>query len=157
MRRIILVSAVLAMVLAGCGAITESGTFTDVGEELPPSSADPATSAGADVAEFIVDTSGAVPGGPGIGLSDAIAAAGSTTEPTLVNGTLLMDADGTIWLCEAVTETSPPSCAEPRVRVANYPAGTADWDISTGAAIGLQQDGDVLWREAAQLYGTIEP
>ena len=147
----------MALMLSACGGTTASGTFGDVGEDLPPPSTSGAASDAVDVAEFIVDTSGAVASGPGIGLAEAIAAAGSATQPTLVNGTLLMDTEGTIWFCEAITEATPPSCGEPRVRVANYPEGTADWNIAQGEAIGLQEAGGVLWREGAQLYGTIEP
>lgn len=140
------------MALSACGTIV-SETFENVGEPIDSPSA--ASTASADVDATLTLETGIIADGPGISVSDAIANA--TGEPNLVNGVVLLDNDGVIWLCEALTDTSPPACDEARLRVPNYPVGTADWDISTGELIGLQEEGGVLWREGAQYYGVVEP
>lgn len=143
----------LALAVTACGTIV-SETFSNVGESLDdPSSASASASAEAE-ATLTLET-GVIADGPGISVADAIASA--TGEPSLVNGIVLMDLDGVIWLCESLAESSPPTCGQPRLRVLNYPERTADWDISTGDLIGLQEDGGVLWREGAQLFGTVQP
>ena len=96
---------------------------------------------------------GVAVGGPGISLAEAIAS--GATDPTLVNGALLMDLDGTIWLCEALTDDSAPACAGASVRVLNYPEATGDWDIANADVTGLKESGGVLYFENAQLYGVV--
>ena len=144
--------ATVAVLLTACGEIV-STTFQNVGTSLAVPS--PAASIGTEAdATLTIVNAGAVDG-PGVSISDALANANG--EPNLVNGVVLMDEDGVIWLCEAITESSPPSCGEPRLRILDYPEGTADWDISTGELIGLEEDGGVLWRENAQYFGVVEP
>jgi hypothetical protein len=99
---------------------------------------------------------GAAVGGPGISIEQALATAGG--EPPLVNGVLLMDEEGVIWLCDAVDEdASPPACEEPRLRVLNYPEGGAEWDLSSADVTGLQEREGVLWLEGSQVYGEVQP
>jgi hypothetical protein len=144
--------ATVAVLLTACGEIV-STTFQNVGTSLANPS--PGASEQAEAGATLTIVNGGAVDGPGVSISDAIANANG--EPNLVNGVVLMDEDGVIWLCEALTDTSPPGCDEPRVRVLNYPEGTADWDISTGELIGLQEEGGVLWREGAQYFGVVEP
>jgi hypothetical protein len=137
-----------AVVLTGCGQIV-STTFTNVGETVDR----PAASAEPPAGDPTLALTAGMADGPGVSVTDAIAQA--DMEAALVNGIVLKDAGGTIWLCEELVNASPPSCDLPRLRVLNYPAGTADWDIETGAAIGLKEDAGVLWREGVQLYGVV--
>ena len=79
-------------------------------------------------------------------------------EPNLVNGIVLMDEDGVIWLCEALAESVAAilrRAASPGPQLSGGNRG--DWDISTGELIGLQEDGGVLWREVEQYFGVVEP
>jgi hypothetical protein len=153
-RRVIVAAliATVAVLLTACGEIVSS-TFENVGETLDTPTVGATAFAGTD-ATLTLET-GSIADGPGVSVSGAIANAAAG--PNLVNGVVLMDEDGVIWLCEVLTESSPPSCGEPRLRVLNYPEGTADWDISTGELIGLQEQGGVLWREGAQYFGVVEP
>jgi len=152
MRRLSL--TLLAALLAGCGTIV-SQTFIEVGGSLPTPT--PADSPAADVADgtFTVVDAGGPLDGPGIGLAEAIANADG--EPKLVAGVLLMDLDGVIWLCEKVTDSSPPECGEPRLRVVNYPAGGAEWNLEDAEITGLQEEDGVLWFEGNRLYGEVQP
>ena len=154
-RLLILVSTVG---LTACGT-TVSQTFTNVGDTIAtpgPGESDggASASAAADASTITLET-GAVADGPGESIEAAIAAA--QTEPTLVNGILFKDLDGTIWLCSALLESSPPQCGEPRLLVVNFPPDTADFDPASAELTGLQEDGGVYWLEGGQLYGVVEP
>lgn len=158
MRRLILVLA--TVLLAGCGSIV-SETFSNVGEELSTPSPDdestPSASPSAeaeDAGRFVVVNVGGPVDGPGMSLDEAIGAADG--QPKLVTGVLLMDTEGIIWLCDEVTESSPPECGEPRLQVANYPEGGAEWNIEDAELTGLQEADGVLWFEDGRLYGVIE-
>ena len=142
-----------AAMLTACGA-TVSATFEQVGESLdsPPAAT---STAPAEESGTLTIEAGAIADGPGESVTEALAAA--RDEPTLVNGIVLKDLDGVIWLCEELADTSPPSCGEPRLRLLDYPEGTADWDMATGELIGLQEEAGVLWREGAQFFGVVEP
>lgn len=152
MRRLSLI--LVAALLAGCGTIV-SQTFTQVGDSLPTPT--PATSPSAEetVGTFTVVDAGGPLDGPGISLAEAIAS--TDGEPKLVAGVLLMDLDGVIWLCEELTDSSPPACREPRLRVVNYPEGGAEWNIEDAEITGLQEEGGVLWFEGNRIYGEVQP
>ena len=97
--------ATVAVLLTACGEIV-STTFQNVGTSLAAPSPAVSEEAGAE-ATLTLET-GSIADGPGTSVSDAIANA--TGQPNLVNGVVLMDEHGVIWLCEAITESSPPSC-----------------------------------------------
>jgi hypothetical protein len=144
----------LAALLAGCGTIV-SQTFTEVGDSLPtPTPADSPSAEDAAGTFTVVDLGGPLDG-PGITLAEAIA--NTDGEPKLVAGVLLMDRDGVIWLCEEITDSSPPACGEPRLRVENYPEGGAEWNLEDAEITGLQEDGGVLWFEGNRIYGEVQP
>jgi hypothetical protein len=154
----------MAVALTACGA-TVSETFSSVGESLDspspatsspssPETASPSEAAEADGTLTIVDLGGPIDG-PGVSVADAVA--NVTGDPNIVNGILLKDLDGVIWLCDELADTSPPSCGEPRLRVLEYPEGGAEWDLETGELVGLQEEDGVLWIEDTQNYGVVEP
>jgi hypothetical protein len=89
--------------------------------------------------------------GPGRSISDALASVG--IGPQLVNGILLMDVDGTVWLCEALLTSSPPQCAEPRLLVENR----AKEDQTFVNDEGLHVVDGVRWVENVQLFGVVRP
>jgi hypothetical protein len=80
-------------------------------------------------------------------------------EPLLVNGILLQDLDGTIWLCQRLSDASPPACVGAFLRVENFPgdAAATTFDPDNADVTGLQEEGGVVWLEGQQLYGTVEP
>jgi len=151
MRRLSLM--LLAALLAGCGAIV-SQTFTNVGDSLPTPTPADSPSAGTTAGTFTVVDLGGPLDGPGISLAEAIA--NTDGEPKLVAGVLLMDLDGVIWLCEEITDSSPPACGEPRLRVVNYPEGGAEWNVEDAEITGLQEEGGVLWFEGNRIYGEVQ-
>lgn len=84
-------------------------------------------------------------GGPGMSVSEAIAAAPS--EQVLVNGWLLIDGFARTWLCEAISDSTPPRFDGACLRVENYPDPSSP-DV-------LEADG-VRWiPDAIQLSGGV--
>ncbi len=157
LRRIGLMAllSTLALALAACGA-TVSGTFGEVGESLdsPSAATSPSAAAEAGGTLTIVDLGGPIDG-PAVTLTEALES--TSGNPQIIGGILLKDLDGVIWLCEELADTSPPSCAEPRLRVLEYPEGGAEWDPELGEAVGLQEEDGVFWLEDTRSYGVIEP
>jgi hypothetical protein len=88
--------------------------------------------------------------GPGNSVTEALAYRGSDSQ--LVNGILLRDADGRIWLCEAVIE-SPPQCPEPRLLVTNWVPAPDDGTFVSGD--GLHVADGARWVERVQLFGFV--
>jgi hypothetical protein len=86
--------------------------------------------------------------GPGESVRNAIANAG--VEPRLVNGILLRQVDGKVWLCEALRDVPPPDCAAPRLLVQNWLSGD-----QTFAGQGVHEANGVRWVEKVQLFGVV--
>lgn len=91
--------------------------------------------------------------GPGISVGDAIAKSGA--EPLLVNGILLKEADGMIWLCTALMTSATPRCAEPRLLVENRQQPPDD--VTFVSSEGLHESAGVRWLEHMQLFGVVRP
>lgn len=88
-------SAVGAVLLAGCAAIT-------------PSPSQPAVITGV---------------GPGISIEEALT--GGVAGPLLINGFVYQDADGELSFCTALGESDPPSCTAPSLTIVNLPDAMA--------------------------------
>lgn len=83
--------------------------------------------------------------GPGLTVSEAIS--GAPSEQVLINGWLLIDGFGRTWLCEAISDSTPPRFDGPRLLVENYP------DASSPE---FQEAGGVRWiPDAIQLFGNV--
>ena len=126
------------IVIAGC-SIAGPDTPSDPGDTPVPE-----PSAAADPILVIVE--GAAVDGPGISVPDAIASAGEVGD-VLVNGSLFIDADGTVRLCEAIAESFPPQCGGARLEVRG---------LDLGAVPELQEANGVRWAEGIQLFGRVE-
>ena len=163
LRSLTLLFATIAIVLAACGSTVAESPPIEPSPTATPS-ASPSTEPSEDPSEepsvgaetgTITMVDGVAAGGPGASVSESIAA--NTGEPMLVNGVLLMDTQGTIWLCDAFAGGGIPSCGEPALRVLGYPEGTADWDMANAEVTGLQEGEGILWFDEAQIFGVIEP
>jgi ABC-type transport system substrate-binding protein len=146
-----------AMVIAGCAAIggptsapalTTSPAPTAASVSLAPT---PPSTPAASPATLTIEQ-GVEADGPGNSITEALAYRGSDSQ--LVNGTLLRDANGRIWLCETVVE-SPPQCPEPRLLVTNWAPAPDDGTFVSGP--GLHVADGARWVERVQLYGFVRP
>ena len=83
---------------------------------------------------------------PGITVGDALGHQ-ATDDLVSVTGSLLVDADGTVMLCEALAESFPPQCGGERIAVRG---------LDPTAVAGLQSEGDVSWSDSVTLFGSVE-
>ena len=162
-RSLTLLLAIVAIILAACGSTVAESPPIEPSPTATPS-ASPSTEPSEDPSEepsvgaetgTITMVDGVAAGGPGASVSESIAA--NTGEPMLVNGVLLMDTQGTIWLCDAFAGGGIPSCGDPSLRVIGYPEDTSDWDMAHAEMTGLQEGEGILWFDEAQIFGVIEP
>ncbi len=80
--------------------------------------------------------------GPGISVAEALARVDSLV---LVNGSLFVDADGVVLLCDAIAESYPPQCGGDRIEVVGL--GLSDFE--------LKEASSVRWAEQIQVAGTV--
>ena len=127
MRTLVAVCAI-ALVLAAC---------TDA-------AASPSSSAGGEPVLVIAD------GDPDVGSGLSVAQAlthRATDDLVSVAGTLFVDADGTVLLCDAIAESFPPQCGGPRIVVRG---------LDLASVPNLQTEGEVSWAEGVTLFGSVE-
>ena len=145
------------LALAACQPSASDSPSPSEGAPSAAPSASEAASEAPAAAGTITIVAGGVVDGPGLSIQEALDTAGA--EPVLVNGILLLDAEGTIWLCEELSDASPRACAGEYLRVENYPEGAdaPEFDPENADVTGSQEEDGVVWLEDQQLYGTVEP
>jgi hypothetical protein len=164
MRLLSPIFLIVILLLAACSSATaESPSASpDASPTQAPGSPTPAPDLEADGTLTLGDFG--VADGPGESVENALANAGA--DPRLVNGILLKDADGSVWLCESLAASSPPECEAPRLLVTNYPP---DHEVIRGEdyfsvfardapaemARELHEEDGVRWVENQQLFGVV--
>lgn len=87
------------------------------------------------------------PGGdPGITVAEALTH-GPTDDLVAVTGSLFVDPDGTVLLCDAIAESFPPQCAGERIAVTG---------LDLASVAGLQEENGLRWAEGVVLLGSVE-
>jgi hypothetical protein len=148
-RRVVFIALILA-VTAACGAGAPSGVTSPAPSAVTSPATAPTTSTPSGETTATLTLEALVNAdGPGLSVSDAIAYVG--VEPLLVNGVLLKQVDGTVWLCAVLLKSSPPRCAEPRLLVKN--SALEDHTFVSGE--GLHAVGGVRWVDHVQLFGVV--
>ena len=137
-----LITLLALSLLVACSASPGDDPTSDDGPSAPPPSGEPGVAADG----VLVIEEGATASGPGISVEAALEQMGAG--PVLVNGALLVDADGVVLLCDALAESFPPQCAGARLEVRGLDvAGQPD----------LQEANGVRWLDRTQLLGTVQP
>ena len=149
-------AALLIPLLAACGGVVVSGTFGEVGDEHAvhgSAAVHPSTPPGADGSiELVTDFAA---GGSGVSVAEAIDVL--STQPVLVSGTVLRDAEGTIWVCDNVFLGSPPRCTSPVLLVLNFPTQPDIFDPAIAETVGATTADGVTWLDGHQLFGVVHP
>lgn len=94
--------------------------------------------------------------GPGGSIQDALDYGPTGDLPALVNGVLFRDVDGRIFLATAVSDPAAPTFDGPMLEVLGYPNDGPTWDMGNAELIGLQEADGIVFKENAQILGTIE-
>ena len=117
----------ILLLLAACAGTVATST--------PPNGSDPVL--------VIADGDG---GAAGMSVADALGHQ-ATDDLVSVTGSLFVDADGTVRLCDAIAESFPPQCGGERIEVQGVDLATID---------GLQEESGVQWAESVTLFGSVE-
>ena len=143
------------LALAACQPSASESVSPSDGASAAPSGAASST-AEIPTGTITLPDEGAAVDGPGISIPEALETAGD--EPLLVNGILLQDTEGTIWLCESLTDASPRACADSQLQVENWPEDNmATFDPANEEVTGLHEEDGVGWIEDYQAFGVVSP
>jgi hypothetical protein len=153
---------ILVIVLAACGTATGTPSSEAPTPSQPASpSADPSVEPSEapverEIAGIITQAEMAF-SGPGGTIAEALANGPTGDEvPTLVNGVLFRDTDGTIYLASSVSDVSGPTFDAPMLKVLNTPNDGPSWDMANADDLGLQEANGIVFREDAQVLGFLE-
>jgi len=153
---------ILVIVLAACGTATGTPSSEAPTPSQPASpSADPSVEPSEapverEIAGIITQAEMAF-SGPGGTIAEALANGPTGDEvPTLVNGVLFRDTDGTIYLATSVSDVSVPTFDGPMLKVLNMPNDDPSWDMANADDLGLQEANGIVFREDAQVLGFLE-
>ncbi|HEX7172231.1 MAG TPA: hypothetical protein VF365_06445 [Candidatus Limnocylindria bacterium] len=176
--RSILALTILAIVLVACGT-TIGAPISEAPEPSQPAapSADPSVApseapvepskAPVKPSEAPADEEREIAGiitmaemaysGPGGTIQEALDLGPTGNElPTLVNGVLFQDADGTIYLATSISDTAAPTFEGPMLKVLNMPNDGPSWDMAYAEDTLLEEANGILFRQNAQVLGFLE-
>lgn len=94
--------------------------------------------------------------GPGGTIQEALNNGPSGEFPTLVNGVVFRDIDGTIYLATSVSDTSAPTFEGPMLEVLNAPNDGPSWDMANAELIGLEEANGIVFNQDVQILGFLE-
>jgi len=83
---------------------------------------------------------------PGMSVAEALGHR-ATDDLVTVTGSLFVDSDGTVRLCDAIAESFPPQCGGERIVVQG---------LDLDAIANLQTEGEVSWAEGVTLFGSVD-
>jgi hypothetical protein len=165
MRLILLL--IIAMTIAACTASPSTSASPEPSARDETSApASPTESAAADAEASGTLTLGdfGIADGPGESVASALANAGD--DPRLITGIMLKDQDDRVWVCDELTDSETPECAEPRLLVTNYPEDVVEQngeqyfsifarDLPDEVSSDLQEVNGVRFVEDAQIFGVV--
>ena len=163
--RIILALTAIAIILAACAQTADDPTPSlepssppaQSPSETPESTETPEPTETPDASPepigIVTIQEGAVVDGPGVPLADALE--GDLSQPLLVIGTMVRDADGQLFFTDSVTDAAAPSFGDIRLRVDNYPTDGPTWDMADAEITGLSEANDVRFFQDAKFYALI--
>ena len=94
--------------------------------------------------------------GPGGTVQEALDAGSSDEYPSLVNGVLFLDTDGTIYLATSVSDVSVPTFEGPMLEVLNMDNTGDSWDMANAELIGIEEANGIVFNPNAQVLGFLE-
>ena len=94
--------------------------------------------------------------GPGGTIQEALDAGYDGEYPSLVNGVLFRDTDGTIYLATSLSDASAPTFDGPMLEVLNTENAGFSWDMANAELLGLEEANGIVFRQNAQILGFLE-
>jgi hypothetical protein len=109
-----------------------------------------------EVAGTITVAEGITFSGPGVTVQEALDAGGSGDSPSLVNGVLFLDTDGTIYLATSVSDVAVPTFDGPMLEVLNMDNTGDSWDMANAELLGLEEANGIVFHQDAQVLGFLD-
>jgi len=168
--RSILALSILLIVLAACGA-TVGAPASEAPSPTPTPTEPAAPSVEPSVApsepEAPADEEREVAGiitmaemaysGPGGTIQEALDNGPTGNEiPTLVNGVIFRDTDGTIYLASSISDVTAPTFEGPMLKVLNMPNDGPSWDMAYAEQNLLEEANGIVFRQESQVLGFLE-
>ena len=91
--------------------------------------------------------------GPGGTIQEALDNGPSGDLPTLVNGVLFRDSDGTVYLASSISDTRAPTFDGPMLEVLNIESDGDGWDMANAKLLGLEEANGIVFKQRAQILG----
>ena len=161
--RTLLLLTITTILVAACGASAGSPASQSADPTQPADpSVEPSETAAEspaeerDVAGTITVAEGMTFSGPGGTVQEALDAGSSSEFPTLVNGVLFLDTDGTIYLATSVSDVAVPTFEGPMLEVLNMDNTGDSWDMANAEPLGLQEANGIVFSLNAQVLGFLE-
>jgi hypothetical protein len=172
--RSILILAILALTLAACATVGASGSqapapsdpaVPSVEPSIAPSEAPvepsvaPSEEPVAEEREIagIITMAEMAFSGPGGTIQEALDNGPTGNDlPTLVNGVIFRDLDGTIYLASSMGDVSAPTFEGPMLKVLNMPNDGPSWDMAYAEQNLLEEANGIVFRQDAQVLGFLE-
>jgi hypothetical protein len=168
--RSILFLSILVIVLAACGTTvgapaSETPSRSEpaapsVEPSVEPSVAPSEPAAPADeereVAGTITVAEGMVHSGPGGTIQEVLDIGDSGEYPTLANGVLFRDTDGTIYLASSVSDITAPTFEGPMLLVLGHPNDGPSWDMANAELLLLEEANGIVFRQDSQILGFLD-
>ena len=164
--RTLLLLTITMIIVAACGTSAGSPASQSADPTQPASpSVEPSVKPSETPAESPVDereVAGTITvaemafSGPGGTVQEALDAGNSGELPTLVNGVLFLDTDGTIYLATSVSDESVPTFEGPMLEVLNMDNTGDSWDMANAELIGLEEANGIVFNPNAQVLGFLE-
>jgi hypothetical protein len=160
--RTLLLLTITTILVAACG--TSAGSPASQSAD-PTQPADPSVEPSETPAESASDereVAGTITvaemafSGPGGTIQEALDAGSSGELPTLVNGVLFLDTDGTIYLATSVSDESVPTFEGPMLEVLNMDNTGDSWDMANAELIGIEEANGIVFNPNAQVLGFLE-
>lgn len=165
--RSILALTILVIVLAACGT-TAGAPSSDAPTPSQPAapSEQPSEQPSEEPSEQPADEEREIAGtitaaemafsGPGGTIQEALDNGPSGEYPTLVNGVLFRDTNGTIYLATAVSDVNAPTFDGPMLEVLNLENDGPGWDMANAELLGLEEANGIVFNQNAQVLGYLE-
>ena len=109
-----------------------------------------------DVAGTITVAEGMTWSGPGGTIQEVLDNGDSGEYPTLANGVLFRDTDGTIYLATAVSDVSAPTFDGPMLEVLGLRNEGPEWDMANAELLLLEEANGIIFRQDSQILGYLD-
>lgn len=160
--RTLLVLTAMTAVLAACGTAADAPSSPTQEPSQPANPSVEPSQAPTESPDEPRDVAGTITvaemafSGPGGTIQEAIDNGTDGEYPSLVNGVIFLDTDGTIYMATSVSDVAAPTFEGPMLEVLNMANDGNSWDMALAELNGLEEANGIVFRQNAQTLGFVE-